>query len=169
MGFVWPHIHHKIIPQDMFSPAILPDDKIDSDLDGRPDYLDACPNERENFDGYRDGDGCPDDKNAFERCTQNKDRISLEEYVCIDEHDVHPIPYELGKQKCEKQGGEWIWGESQFCRMPVDDEGKQCTDSFQCEDICKAEANDDTSGICTAFSGGCNIVMHDGKTSMLCS
>ena len=32
----------------------------DSDLDGIRDSLDACPNEPEDYDGDRDGDGCPE-------------------------------------------------------------------------------------------------------------
>ena len=31
------------------------------------------------------------------------------------------------------------------CQMPVRDEGKSCTDSDQCQDICKANAEDDTN------------------------
>lgn len=32
----------------------------DSDGDGIPDHLDKCPFEPEDFDGFEDGDGCPD-------------------------------------------------------------------------------------------------------------
>ncbi|MBA2665007.1 MAG: OmpA family protein [Bradymonadaceae bacterium] len=32
----------------------------DSDGDGIPDHLDKCPFEPEDFDGFQDGDGCPD-------------------------------------------------------------------------------------------------------------
>jgi OmpA-OmpF porin, OOP family len=35
----------------------------DSDGDGIPDHLDECPFEPEDFDGYKDGDGCPDPDN----------------------------------------------------------------------------------------------------------
>lgn len=33
----------------------------DTDGDGFPDAIDACPNEAEDFDGDRDGDGCPEE------------------------------------------------------------------------------------------------------------
>lgn len=32
----------------------------DSDRDGIPDYMDSCPKEQENKNGYQDDDGCPD-------------------------------------------------------------------------------------------------------------
>ena len=32
----------------------------DTDKDGIPDSLDQCPNQPENFNGYKDDDGCPD-------------------------------------------------------------------------------------------------------------
>ncbi len=34
---------------------------LDTDGDGIPDYLDKCPNEPEDFDGYMDEDGCPEE------------------------------------------------------------------------------------------------------------
>lgn len=37
--------------------------KRDSDDDGLPDRLDPCPSEREDFDNFRDEDGCPDRDN----------------------------------------------------------------------------------------------------------
>lgn len=34
---------------------------FDSDGDGIPDHRDACPNEAEDYDGFEDEDGCPED------------------------------------------------------------------------------------------------------------
>lgn len=34
--------------------------RTDSDADGIPDNSDACPTQKEIFNGYQDGDGCPD-------------------------------------------------------------------------------------------------------------
>ena len=36
---------------------------IDSDKDGINDLLDRCPKHKEDFDGYQDNDGCPDNDN----------------------------------------------------------------------------------------------------------
>ena len=76
----------------------------------------------------------------------------------------------LDKSTCESKGGSYfIGGEYFVCQMPVNDEGLSCSDSSQCEDICKAETKIDTTGICTVFSHGCDLVLNDGKASWLCS
>ena len=106
---------------------------------------------------------------SFERCEQNGGQIWHDRNGCTDEFGDHFIPNNLAQQRCLAQGGEWTWGEVYFCKMPVADEGKECTNSSECEDICKVETVDDEIGICTAFSGGCNIVLADGKASWLCS
>jgi outer membrane protein OmpA-like peptidoglycan-associated protein len=36
---------------------------LDSDGDGIPDNVDACPHDPEDFDGFQDADGCPDPDN----------------------------------------------------------------------------------------------------------
>ena len=74
------------------------------------------------------------------------------------------------KLACGSKGGSYfIGGEYVVCQMPVNDEGISCTDSSQCEDICKAETKIDTAGICAEFSHGCDLVLNDGKANWLCS
>ncbi|MGH1521860.1 MAG: thrombospondin type 3 repeat-containing protein, partial [Nitrosopumilus sp.] len=41
-------------------PGISTPELSDTDQDGIPDDLDACPLERENFNKFQDTDGCPD-------------------------------------------------------------------------------------------------------------
>ena len=167
---VVPYIQHEIYPDHVIEPSDWSDKFIDSDGDGIKDEWDECQNTPENFDGYNDHDGCPEDLESFDICMQNGGRVWPHEYGCTDEHGPHPIPYNLVKEKCKERGGKWVHGsEMEFCKLPVNDEGKQCIDSSQCEDICKVEKMDDVVGICTRFSGGCDTVLNNGKTSILCS
>ena len=43
-------------------PPPPPTEERDSDGDGIKNSQDACPNEQETLNGYRDNDGCPDEK-----------------------------------------------------------------------------------------------------------
>lgn len=43
--------------------SFTPQPDLDSDGDGIPDSLDACPADPEDFDGFADEDGCPDPDN----------------------------------------------------------------------------------------------------------
>ena len=90
----------------------------------------------------------------------------------IVSHTQHEVVldmnYELAEKRCVEQGGEWTWGEAYWCKMPVGDEGKQCTDSSQCEDICRTETFDGNEGVCTTFSGGCDYVLDDGDVHAIC-
>lgn len=45
----------------------------DSDGDGIPDHLDKCPFEAEDFDGFQDDDGCPDDDNDQDGTPDSRD------------------------------------------------------------------------------------------------
>jgi outer membrane protein OmpA-like peptidoglycan-associated protein len=45
----------------------------DSDEDGVADRFDQCPREREDRDGFRDGDGCPDNDNDKDGLIDEKD------------------------------------------------------------------------------------------------
>lgn len=89
----------------------------------------------------------------------------------INSETIVPSGYDLvDKLACESRGGSYfIGGEYVVCQVPVNDEGKMCTDSSQCEDICKAETIDDIEGICTVFSHGCDLVLNDGEANWLCS
>ncbi|MEQ9321295.1 MAG: OmpA family protein [Polyangiaceae bacterium] len=50
----------------------------DKDGDGYPDNADDCPEQPENFQGYEDGDGCPDDPDTDgDGITDSKDACEL--------------------------------------------------------------------------------------------
>jgi OOP family OmpA-OmpF porin len=53
---------------------------LDRDGDGIPDDVDKCPNEPEDFDGFEDEDGCPDEAPIVVK----QDRILLTEHVLFD-------------------------------------------------------------------------------------
>ena len=48
----------------------------DKDKDGIPDHLDKCPDEPENYNGYQDEDGCPDNRPTL--VTQTADAIEIQ-------------------------------------------------------------------------------------------
>ncbi|MBU4487223.1 MAG: OmpA family protein [Candidatus Delongbacteria bacterium] len=50
----------------------------DTDKDGIIDDLDKCPNEPEDFDGYQDEDGCPDNDNDGDGVSDLKDKCPNE-------------------------------------------------------------------------------------------
>lgn len=104
----------------------------DRDGDGITDAFDACPDERETYNGYEDLDGCPDDpdtdkdgipdsKDACPLEPEDKDGY-LDDDGCPDlDNDADAIPDE--KDKCPND--------------PEDPDG------FQDEDGCPDEDNDD--------------------------
>jgi hypothetical protein len=51
-----------------------PQGLADADRDGVPDKRDTCPNEAEDRDGFRDGDGCPDPDNDEDGISDLTDR-----------------------------------------------------------------------------------------------
>ena len=53
-NFVWANVSH-------FSHFTIGEGK-DTDGDGIPDSIDECPTQPENFNGYQDDDGCPDER-----------------------------------------------------------------------------------------------------------
>ena len=88
-------------------------------------------------------------------------------------------PYNpVEKIACENKGGTYSLDHGTggrddvrtwYCQMPVSDEGKQCTDSSQCIEICVAENEDDAAGMCTGYyNTGCyfwemsNSKAHEG-------
>ncbi|MCH9657428.1 hypothetical protein K0U27_01820 [archaeon] len=140
--------------------STLHEDQIDSDGDKIPDYFDECPNTAENHDGYHDGDGCPDDLDSFEECVQSGGRVWPNGNGCTDEYATHLAPYEIRKEKCEGRGGTFTMDHGTggrdtmttwSCQIPVSDEGKQCTDSSQCKEVCETETKDGTAGMCTGY------------------
>ena len=88
----------------------------------------------------------------------------------IGQQNISDVFNPLDQLSCGLKGGDYFMTAEYFvCRMPVGDEGKSCTDSEQCQDICKANTEDDTDGICTVFSHGCDIVLVEGKQFINCS
>ena len=81
---------------------------------------------------------------------------------------VSNMPNKLAEKRCVEQGGEWTWGEVYWCKMPVGDEGKSCTDSSQCEDICRTDTYDGDAGVCTTFSGGCDYILENEDVHAIC-
>ena len=52
--------------------------RLDADGDGIPSTLDACDDAPEDFDGFLDGDGCPDPDNDGDGVADDPDRCPLE-------------------------------------------------------------------------------------------
>jgi hypothetical protein len=73
------------------APETRPED-IDSDDDGVADVTDLCPQEREDPDGFEDGDGCPDADNDRDRVPDAKDNCpnDPETYNALDDDDGCP-------------------------------------------------------------------------------
>ncbi len=57
--------------------AFLGFGKKDSDGDGIADESDLCPNEQEDFDGFEDSDGCPEDDNDKDEIPDKNDKCPL--------------------------------------------------------------------------------------------
>jgi hypothetical protein len=51
--------------------------ELDSDRDGVHDEHDECPSNREDMDGFEDGDGCPDEDNDGDHVLDGEDRCPL--------------------------------------------------------------------------------------------
>lgn len=49
-------------------------ERTDSDNDGVVDYQDKCPGQKEDKDGFKDGDGCPDDDNDGDYIPDTRDK-----------------------------------------------------------------------------------------------
>lgn len=102
----------------------------------------------------------------------------LEQLLQPDEPD--PFTYDPeAAAECEAAGGSYFLAEIYVCQMPVGDEGKECSDSSQCEDICSPDPDlygyddnleglSDIKGRCTVFSHGCDQVILDGRVAWMC-
>lgn len=101
----------------------------DSDGDGLLDNVDKCPKEPEDFDGYEDGDGCPEDQDT------DGDNIPDSKDLCPTE----PGPPE--NQGCPKvfQDKDKDGIADDFDKCPLDPEDK---DNFQDDDGCPDLDND---------------------------
>jgi outer membrane protein OmpA-like peptidoglycan-associated protein len=74
----------------------------DSDHDGIPDKEDSCPNEKEDFDGFQDQDGCPEPDNdqdslmdASDKCPsepEDKDGFQDDDGCAEPDNDKDGIP-----------------------------------------------------------------------------
>src|SRR5206468_1807322 len=62
------------------------------DGDTIPDYLDKCPDEPEDKDGFEDEDGCPDPDNDLDTIPDEKDRCpnEPETFNGVDDEDGCP-------------------------------------------------------------------------------
>ena len=72
----------KPIPIDSTAQKLVNTGLLDSDHDGIPDELDACPNAPEDFDGNEDWDGCPDTDNDHDGVVDSVDK-------CPNQPDIH--------------------------------------------------------------------------------
>ena len=105
--------------------------------------------------------------------------ITITVGVVLTTYLMHDPYNPVEKLACENKGGTYsldhgtggrddvrIW----YCQMPVRDEGKTCTDSSQCVEICIAETKEDTAGMCTGYyHAGCYFwEMSDGKAREDC-
>ena len=85
----------------------------------------------------------------------------LEKIVCENKGGMYRLDYGTGGRDDAR-----TW----YCQMPVSDEGKQCTNSSQCVEICIAENEDDAVGMCTGYHNtGCYFwEMGNGKANKAC-
>lgn len=116
-------------------PKPPPPEPGDKDGDGYTDNVDECPEEPENFQGYKDGDGCPDDadtdgdglvdsKDACELLAEDKDGY-LDEDGCPDvDNDLDGI-------------ADAVDGKDGACKNDPED-----PDGYEDEDGCPEPDND---------------------------
>jgi outer membrane protein OmpA-like peptidoglycan-associated protein len=119
----------------------------DRDGDGLPDQSDKCPDEPENYNGYQDADGCPDDPDT------DGDGIA-------DSHDACPLEPEDKDSYLDEDGcpeydndGDGIADAKDKCPNQPED-----PDGFQDEDGCPDADNDqdtvaDVEDICPNTPG----------------
>ena len=164
----------------------------DDDGDGIPDSVDACPHEKEDYDGYEDADGCPDPDNdsdgvldAADKCPMVRGEVSNDGCPVvdrdgdgvIDSNDLCPdIPENLDgvedtdgcpEEKVKDSDGDKITDALDACPNAPED-----YDNFRDDDGCPDPDNDldgilDTADKCPndaglADSQGCPITDRDG-------
>ena len=108
-------------------------DELDTDHDGIPDRIDACPTEPEDFDGFQDDDGCPDPDNDGDGILDEEDRCPNEPETVngIADDDGCPDGSALDKD------GDGIPDAVDKCPLDPED-----IDGFQDEDGCPDPDND---------------------------
>ena len=79
----------------------LPPPVVDTDQDGVADVDDACPNDPEDNDGYRDVDGCPDPDNDGDGIGDSDDRCpdEPEDMDGLEDTDGCPEPGEADRDE----------------------------------------------------------------------
>ena len=105
----------------------------DSDGDGLRDAQDRCPLDPEDFDGFQDGDGCPDPDNDRDGIPDTQDR-------CPNEHaGSMPDPLQRGCPRAagSDRDGDGVPDDRDKC--PDDPEDR---DGFQDADGCPDPDND---------------------------
>jgi outer membrane protein OmpA-like peptidoglycan-associated protein len=76
----------------VFAGAVWAPNYSDRDKDGIPDAVDQCPDEPEDKDGFKDGDGCPDPDNDADTIpdTQDKCPNQAEDFDQFEDDDGCP-------------------------------------------------------------------------------
>ncbi len=76
----------------LISVSFEPAPFVDTDMDGIIDAEDACLAEAEDFDGFKDADGCPEDDNDSDGISDRDDSCALEpeDYDDIEDDDGCP-------------------------------------------------------------------------------
>lgn len=116
-------------------PKPPPPEPGDKDGDGYTDNVDECPEQPENFQGYEDGDGCPDDpdtdgdgiadsKDACELLAEDKDGYLDEDGCPDDDNDLDGI-------------ADAVDGKDGACKNDPED-----PDGYEDEDGCPEPDND---------------------------
>ena len=110
----------------------------DTDLDGIPDKVDACPERPEDMDGYRDTDGCPDPDNDSDGIPDLEDRcpIRAEDKDNFEDTDGCPDP---------DNDGDGIPDGDDRCRDLAEDE-----DNYKDQDGCP-DPDNDSDGVLDSY------------------
>lgn len=102
----------------------------DIDRDGIPDNFDACKEDPEDFDGYQDQDGCPEDQDTDgDGILDSKDACPTqpEDFDGVDDEDGCP-------ERVQDQDGDGILDDQDQCpRQPEDPDGFEDLDG--CPDL----------------------------------
>jgi len=131
-----------------YSPEVI----RDQDGDGIPDEFDQCPLEPEDFDGFQDEDGCPEDDNDGDGIPDHLDRCpnDPEDFDGFEDEDGCPDPDNDGDGICDP----WVAEQGLLEKYAAICKGvDQCPndpedfDGFEDEDGCP-DPDNDGDGIC---------------------